>query len=254
YSLPGLAARNASRNPLRSTLTIGLMATACFLIVAISAFRMAPTAEGIGGFDLLAESDRPMFANLNDAEQRRDLLGPEASLLDGGRVLSLRLKPGEDASCRNIYRTTRPRVMGVTPELYAHFSTPGVQPFAWSASDAQTDAEKANPWLVLRRPTAPEDPVPMVLDKNTAHYSLHLTQGVGEEFTITETDGRVIRFRVVGLLSNTILQGSLFIDEAHFTRLYPEVSGYNYFLIQAPPGQTDALSQALENRLSDFGF
>lgn len=255
YSLSGLAARNASRNPLRSTLTIGLMATACFLIVAISAFRMAPTAEGVGGFDLLAESDRPLFANLNDPNERRDLLGPEAGLLEDGRVLALRLKPGEDASCRNIYQTTRPRVVGVTPELYEHFSRSGAQPFAWSASDAQTDQERANPWLVLRRPVEPEDDaVPMVLDKNTAMYSLHLTKGVGEKFTIDEGDGRSIKFRVAGLLSNTILQGSLFIDEAQFTRLYPEVGGYNYFLVQAPPGKTEKLSRALESRLSDFGF
>jgi putative ABC transport system permease protein len=185
YSLSGLAARNAGRNPMRSTLTIGLTATACFLIVAISAFRMAPTAEGVGGFDLMAESDRPLFTNLDDPDQRRDVLGPDSALLDGGAVLSLRLKPGEDASCRNIYQTTRPRVVGVTPQLYEHFSQPGAQHFAWSDSAAETEAERANPWLVLRRPIEPgDDAVPMVLDKNTAMYSLHLMKGVGEKFTI----------------------------------------------------------------------
>ncbi|MBW3597180.1 MAG: ABC transporter permease [Planctomycetes bacterium] len=255
YSLSGLAARNAGRNPLRSTLTIGLTATACFLIVAISAFRMAPTAEGVGGFDLMAESDRPLFTDLDDPQQRPDVLGRDAPLLDGGAVLSLRLKPGEDASCRNIYQTTRPQVVGVTPQLYERFSQPGVQHFAWSASAAETEAEQANPWLVLRRPLEPgDDAVPMALDKNTAMYSLHLMKGVGEEFTVTYDDGRTVKFRVAGLLSNTILQGSLFIDEEQFTRLYPEVSGYNYFLIDAPEGSTAELERVLESRLSDQGF
>jgi ABC-type antimicrobial peptide transport system permease subunit len=254
YSLSGLAARSAGRNPLRSTLTIGLMATACFLIVAISAFRMAPTAEGVGGFDLLAESDRPLFADLNDPQQRRDLLGPDAALLENGAVLALRLKPGEDASCRNIYQTTRPRVIGVPPQLYEHFSQAGVQHFAWSASDAQTEEEIANPWLVLRSLAPNDDSVPMILDKNTAMYSLHLTQGVGEIFEVEDDGGRRIRFRVAGLLSNTILQGSLFIDEEQFKRLYPEISGYSFFLIQSPGGDPQRLGRTLEGRLSDFGF
>ncbi len=254
YTLTGLAARNASRNPLRSTLTMGLTASACFLIVAISAFRIAPTAEGVGGFDLIAESDRPLFADLNIPLERRDLLGDEAALLDEGAVLSLRLKPGEDASCRNIYQTTRPRVVGVTPAFYDHFSQADAQPFAWSASAASAAEEKANPWLVLRQPLGDvNDAVPMVLDKNTAMYSLHLMKGVGEEFTVQDDDGRSVTFRVAGLLSNTILQGSLFIDEENFKRLYPDISGYNLFLIQAPPGKVDELARALESRLSDYG-
>jgi ABC-type antimicrobial peptide transport system permease subunit len=255
YSLSSLAARNASRNPLRSTLTIGLMATACFLIIAISAFRAAPTAEGVGGFDFIAESDRPLFADLNDPKQRSDLLGPDAKLLEEGAVLALRLKPGEDASCRNIYQTTRPRVIGVTPQFYEHFSQANVQQFAWSASNAASEEEKANPWLVLRRPVEPsDDAVPMVLDKNTAMYSLHLTKGIGERFEVEDDGGRRIQFRVAGLLANTILQGSLFIDEVQFQRLYPEISGYSYFLIQAPGGDRPKLGRTLESRLSDFGF
>src|SRR5690606_22408404 len=49
-ALARLAARNAGRNSLRSTLTVGLMASATFLIVALSAFRLAPTDAGTGGF------------------------------------------------------------------------------------------------------------------------------------------------------------------------------------------------------------
>jgi putative ABC transport system permease protein len=59
---------------------------------------------------------------------------------------------------------------------------------------------------------------------------------------------------VAGLLSNTILQGSLFIDEERFKQLYPEVSGYNYFLIDAPAGKTADVERALESRLNDQGF
>ena len=44
-SLVRLAIRNGARHPLRSTLTIGLMAAASFLIVSISAFRLEPPSQ-----------------------------------------------------------------------------------------------------------------------------------------------------------------------------------------------------------------
>ncbi len=75
-----LALRSGARNPRRSTLSVGLVAAASFLIVATSAFRLDPEAEahvrasGSGGFALVAESDQPIYQNLN-TEDGRDELG-----------------------------------------------------------------------------------------------------------------------------------------------------------------------------------
>ncbi len=52
WSLRKLAGRNAGRNPLRSTITLGLVAVATFLIVAIGAFQQAPTRQGAGRVQL----------------------------------------------------------------------------------------------------------------------------------------------------------------------------------------------------------
>ena len=57
-----------------------LMATATFLIVAMSSFRLDPTARGTGGFDLVAESSEPVFQDLNSPEGRDDLLPPPVSM------------------------------------------------------------------------------------------------------------------------------------------------------------------------------
>ena len=54
-ALPTLALRNAGRSVSRSITTIALMAAASFLIVAVSSFRLAPSDEGVGGFNLLAD-------------------------------------------------------------------------------------------------------------------------------------------------------------------------------------------------------
>ncbi len=260
-TLPRLAARNAGRNASRSTLTIGLVASACFLIVAMSAFRQQPTAGGVGGFALLAESAQPVFVDLNAPAVRSDLWGDKASELDGTRVFAWRIQPGDDASCNNLYQATQPRVLGVSRAFIDDADTAGdgVR-FAWAKTAARDDAEQRNPWRLLagvkasipagspdRSAGGPagnaagsaagnaavgpassadaEAVVPCVLDLNTALYSLHLYGGVGEQFTVEYTGGKRIRFQVAGLLANSVLQGALRIDETQFTRLFPEVAG-----------------------------
>jgi len=85
-------------------------------------------------------------------------------------------------------------------------------------------------------------------------YSLQLWGGVGQSYTIEYEDQRTLHFKVVGLLANSILQGSLLISEADFERHYPEVSGYRYFLIDTGNREAAKVAQLLENRFSDEGF
>jgi ABC-type antimicrobial peptide transport system permease subunit len=254
-ALGKLAFRNASRNTGRSVATIALMASASFLIVAVSAFRMSPTDQGVGGFDLLAESSQPIYENLDSANGRKELLADKAGELAGTTVLSLRLKPGDDASCRNLYQPSQPRVLGVTPQMVNYFDELKLPArFDWSASAANTKDERANPWRLLSAVTPADQPLPVVLDQNTAMYSLRLYGGVGQTFEVRYSGGAAVKFRVVGLLSNSVLQGNLLISEADFKRLFPQISGYRFFLIKSPAGKARQVADVLEDRLSDEGF
>lgn len=262
FTLPWLAARNAGRNPGRSTLTIGLVATACFLIVSMSAFRLQPTATGVGGFDLIAESAQPVFVDLNSPQVRQDLWGEQASALEGVDIFAWRVQPGDDASCNNLYQATQPRVLGVSAAFVQDQDRVAGPKFGWAATAASDDAKRQNPWRLLGATEEQPPPatggaataVPVVLDMNTALYSLHLYGGVGQEFEITYGNGQTIRFRVVGLLSNSVLQGSLMIDERQFTRLFPDVSGYRHFLIRSGESRTIEVARRLEERLGDEGL
>ncbi|MDX1945388.1 MAG: FtsX-like permease family protein [Pirellulaceae bacterium] len=252
--LPTLATRGAARNPGRSVTTIALMASAAFLIVAVSSFRLRPSAEGIGGFNLLAESAGPVIDDLASPAVRKEMFAAKAAELAETTILPLRLRSGDDASCRNLYQPSQPRIMGITPALVRHFDDPAATHFRFAASAAKTTAERANPWQLLAIGTAPNEPVPVVIDKNTAMYSLRLYRGVGEEFTVTYDDAPPIRFRVAGLLENSVLQGSLLVSEVNFTRLFPRVSGYRFFLIETPPATASQIATLLEDRLGDEGF
>ncbi|HTN74594.1 MAG TPA: FtsX-like permease family protein [Pirellulaceae bacterium] len=255
FGLSRLAWAAAQRNPSRSTLTIGLVAAASFLIVAMSSFRLSPTLTGAGGFDLVATTSEPIFADLNSPEGRQELLDQDAKQLAGATVLGLRLLPGDDASCSNLYQAQQPRVLGITPALVRHYNTPENPSFAWAGSAASSPQQASNPWELLNGPAVGDnEPIPVVLDKNTAMYSLHLYRGIGEEFTVTYDDGPPVKFKVVGLLSNSILQGSLMIGEADFVRQFPAISGYRYFLVQAPTAELPEVTRVLRSKLSDQGF
>jgi len=254
-----LAARNSARNPSRSTITIGLMAVASFLIIALSAFRLDPASEsagresGSGGFALIAQSDQPIHQDLNSPEGGGDLgLSPAAEkVLHSAEIIPLRVESGDDASCLNLYQPTQPRVLGVTPALVERGG------FAWAATAADTDAERKNPWLLLDR-KLPSDAdgtpvIPAVLDFNTAEYSLHKGK-VGERLTIKNEFAQDVRLEIVGLLKNSILQGDVLVSEANFLAQFPRVSGYRMFLIDTQGADALRVREALEGPLSDFGF
>ena len=254
-----LATRNAGRNPQRSTMTIGLMATASFLVLSMGAFRLDVTESGTGGIDGIATSSIPIFDNLAEARGRQLVLGEEhAALLQSSTILPLRWKPGDDASCNNMYQASQPQVLGVTRAMVEFYNDPLNTGFQWAGSEAVGEAT-SNAWQLLEPGGSvhlgtEQDPVPVVIDKNTAMFSLKLMGGVGQVFPITYDNQQRIHFRITGLLANSVLQGSLLISEGDFQHHFPVISGYRYFLVKSPPGQAAQSHAILEDRLGDQGF
>ncbi len=249
FAVGALAATTARRNPGRTLLAVGLTSVACFLIVAISAFRLAPTEAGTGGFGVYATADLPIVYDPSTEEGREQLaLGNELnSELANARVRGFRVHDGEDASCLNLYQTSQPTVLGV-PESLAEGDR-----FGW-ASTARLYKQHRSPWDLLASDLGSDDRgepvVPVVLDKNTAAYSLHLG-GVGSRLTIRDAADNPVTLEVVGLLAGSVLQGKLMISDDWFVRLFPETAGRRLFLID---GQGADLAELLETDLSDFGF
>ena len=258
--LARLAARNGARQPGRSTLTIGLVAAATFLIAALSVFRIDPSQQqprldsGNGGFALVAETATPVARNLNDPlvlEEEGGLQADQMAQLADVRFWPLRVLPGEDASCRNLYQTTRPRILGVSQQFIERGG------FDWAGSLAQQPADKENPWRLLDQDAGLDAEgrayVPVIMDMNTAMYSLHL-YSPGATMEITDDRGRVIPVKLVGMLRNSILQGDILMAEDQFLRLFPHVSGYRMFLIESPANQVGQVETTLETALANYGF
>jgi ABC-type lipoprotein release transport system permease subunit len=94
----------------------------------------------------------------------------------------------------------------------------------------------------------------VVIDKNTANYSLHLWKGRGEGFAVTDARGRTLSMQVAGLLADSIFQGDLLLGEEALLRYDPGVTGYRFFLIETPPDKATAVGQAMERTLGDYGL
>jgi putative ABC transport system permease protein len=246
-----LAASNAKRAPTRSILAISLVAVASFLILSMSLFQASPTAPGLGGFQLMGRSQSPIYDELGNAKTRRDALGEDAKEIDSVQIVSMRLRGGDDASCNNLYQADEPQVLGVSERIKEiDRGTAGSSEFAWFQT------KSSNVWesLEVDATGALDQPIPVVLDQNTALWALHLGGYVGERFKF-EFDEKPVWFETVGVLQNTILQGSLIIGEKNFQKVFPAISGYRSFLVKAPASaDIDAIRNTMEKGWQDPGL
>lgn len=251
-SLARFGATYLSYRPGRSLLCIALIAFAAFVIVSVDAFRRdAGEAEdargaGTGGFPLLAEAALPILADPN-SDAGREALGLDAAALPGiagVRFVPFRERPGEDASCLNLYAPQDPRILGATPAFVREAR------FSFTASLARSERERQNPWLLLGSPL-PDGAIAAVADATTLQYVLH--RSVGDEFVVQGDDGRPARLRLVGALRDSVLQGALIVGEADFLRAFPGREGFTFFLLDAPASNAPSLVRPLEEQLADWG-
>lgn len=261
-SLTGLALANAARNPQRSLLTTALMALAAFVIFAVGAGRRNPVSEapdrqsGNGGFTLVAESSLPVLFDLNTAEGRTRLgLNRDAAttIPDGTTVFPFRMKPGQDASCLNLFQATVPTLLGATPEFlqrggFRFADTPGLNPW--------TLLTNALPDYVSELDTGSKQlpAIPVIGDLNTLQFSLK--KRIGDVILMPSADNPEFALQVVGMLDSSLFQGVLVMSDENLKCVDPDVSGFRYFLIEtADAGPSpDQAANALETALQSFGL
>src|SRR5437868_12375631 len=219
-------------------------------MVAVDSFRRSSVSaadkkSGAGGFPLLAESLLPIVHDANTPAGREALnLNTDEATMKNLSFVSFRVRPGDDTSCLNLYQPRNPKIVA-PPDSFVRDNR-----FSFQNSLAASDEEKNNPWLLLNR-QFPNGAIPVIGDANSLTYVLHLK--VGDELVIEHSNGP-LRLLIAGALSDSIFQSELLMSEKNFLRLFPEEEGYRLFLIDTPNAQAAAVSTALEDRLSDFGF
>lgn len=258
-SLSGIVLAGASRNRGRSLAVIGILASASFLVVALSAFHQDANREtgrssGTGGFAFWATSTLPIFRDLNTEAGLKDARIRSRSA-SAGRILEdipvpvsfvpLRSLDGDDATCLNLNRAQKPRLWGIDGQELAKRQ-------AFSFDSVQSGATSA--WLLLQRPL-PSGRVPAIIDSNTAQWAIGV--GLGDHLSYDDGHGKPFEVEVVALIANSMLQGGVFIDQQRFEHLFPAAAGFSALLIDAPgidEVNRVALQKLLEQRLRDMGL
>jgi ABC-type antimicrobial peptide transport system permease subunit len=242
-----LGVRNTARRRGRSLTAIGLLACGSFLVIGVGANRHDPNQDarrrssGTGGFALYGESTLPVYQDLN-SEEGREAFGLDAAALQGTALVPFRLREGDEASCLNLNRAQSPRLLGVQPDSLRQRSA-----FTFESTIEKTK----DGWSLLQRREA-DGAVPAVGDQNTVSWALG--RSLGDRISYTDERGNTFQLHIVGVLANSVLQGSLLISEENFLQRFPSGSGYQVFLVDAPPAGAAAVNDTLTRALEDVGM
>lgn len=249
-SLVEMGLRGVTRRPKRSLTIVACLACGSFLIIAIEPFRLDANVNatardsGTGGFAYFGETTVPVVHNLNESDGR-DFYGLDESEMQGVSFVPMRVRDGDDASCLNLNRAQQPRLLGVNPKLLADR---GAFVFSGSVADAIPPAVRDG-WEMLDV-KLDDGTIPAIGDINSIQWALGKT--IGDTLTYTDEQGESFEVRLVGALGGSILQGSIVISEKQFTRLFPSISGYRMFLIDAPADSD--IDTTLSRALRDVGL
>jgi ABC-type antimicrobial peptide transport system permease subunit len=154
------------------------------------------------------------------------------------KVIPLRVRDGDEASCLNLNLAMQPRVLGVKPDDLA-------------AQKAFRFGSDKGTWDALATKIGPDE-IPGVADANTLEYSMK--KSVGGLVEYQDENGRTLKVRIVGALVGSILQGNVIISEEEFVKRFPGSGGYRYFLIDCPVAKVDTVRAELSRALTDRGL
>jgi putative ABC transport system permease protein len=238
-SLRALGARNIARRRKRSRAVLILLGCGAFIVAAVGAFRLDSAVDshdrksGTGGFAFIGETSLPIVQDLN-TPAGREFYNLNSKSITNLHFVPFRVRAGDDASCLNLNKAQKPRLLGVDPTSFkGSFNL---------AEKGSWDDLNANESGV----------VPAIADANSIQWALKAK--LGDTIDYEDERGRKFKVKLVGAIANSILQGNLIISEKNFIERFPNESGYRMFLIDAPSNITEEAGRELTRALQDYGL
>lgn len=292
-SIAQLGARNISRRRGRSLATIAVLASGVFMVIAVDSFRKGAPEDstrrgsGTGGFAFIGESSAPIYEDLNSAKGR-DAYALDDKLMSGVRVVQMRVRDGDDASCLNLNRAVQPRILGAnfaeldqlgdedahvsgsarasravsgaSPETPGHGRTSVADTSATTPGASGEGAGRGargrarSPFSLVWSEIAAKDAgaVPGVVDANTLQWAMQ--KKIGDVIEIPGERGAPARIQIAATVSGSVLQGLVIIPERDFVAKFPNTAGTRFFLVDCPREKADAVREHLTRQLGDRGL
>ncbi len=248
-NLINLGIRNNARRRTRSLTLIGLLASGLFIVFTVGANRQNALKDaerrdsGTGGFALMGESVIPILYDLN-SKKGQEFYSLDQVKNDDVSFVQFRVKEGDDASCLNLNRVINPQLIGVNPDELSKRKS-----FTFVETTAEVDQN--NPWAILEENFS-DDIIPGIADQTVIVWGLG--KAVGDTLIYMDEHGQQFKIKLVGGLANSIFQGNIIIADKNFIQKYPSISGYRFFLIDAPFQNLTEIQQSIASAMQDQGL
>ena len=114
-------------------------------------------------------------------------------------IVPVRLRPGDEAGCLNLYKPARPRIAGIGPSFFASAG------FRFGAA-----LDREQPWRPLNQADK-DGAVPAIADATSLEYTWHAA--VGDVVEIDTDTARPIKLRIVAALDDSMLKSEVIIAD-----------------------------------------
>lgn len=225
FSTQSLLLKRLSGERKRTVMIVSFLSVGIFMVVStglnrkdLSSHADQPSS-GTGGYDYFIETTMPVLFDANTSKGRETLDLPAEA-----EVVQFQAQPGDDASCLNLNKITRPRIIAFNPTLLNERS-------AFSFITRTEELNQQNAWLSLNE-TLADGVIPAIADQTVIQWGLG--KKVGDTLIYKTEEGKDLKLKLIGGLANSIFQGNVLIAEDHFLQAFPSVSGSNIFLIDTP--------------------
>jgi putative ABC transport system permease protein len=238
-----------SFNPSNAIFPILFIAAGVFTVFITGANRLNfddkvnKRSGGTGGYLLWCEANVPVTEDLN-SESGRKTMGLGDDHLSGMSIVSVKRKPGNDASCLNLNHITTPPLLGIDPDDF-------IAKNSFSFSKSLDSRGLKNAWQFLKLP-AENNIIYGIADQTVLEWGLKLK--LGDTLIVRAENGTALKIIIAGGLQPSVFQGNVLIGKKQFSKFYPSVSGNNIFLIDGPILLTELYRSSLTERLENYGI
>ena len=224
FSLRSFILKRLSGERKRTLLSVSFLSIGIFLVVSTGLFRKEislttdNTSSETGGYTYFIETTLPVLFDPSTAQAKDDLGLPSNSL-----IAAFHVQPGDDASCLNLNRVSRPRIIACNPAILNERKA-----FTFIAHTKELDEK--NLWNSLNT-KLPDQVIPAFADMTVIQWGLG--KNIGDTLIYKNEQGETLKLKLIGGLENSVFQGNVLIAEEFFVKAFPSVSGANLFLVQA---------------------
>ncbi|MGQ8337973.1 FtsX-like permease family protein [Sunxiuqinia sp. A32] len=226
-------------NRKKNIMLVSFLSVGIFLVLSTGLNRKDLTSNadqpssGTGGYTFFTETSLPVLQDLNSSEGQFEF-GLENSTWN---FVQFRALSGDDASCLNLNRISRPKVLGFDPQPFDE-----KQSFTFITKTDELDEK--HPWLSLNK-KLPNGQIPAIADETVIKWGFGKT--VGDTLVYKNESGENVTLKLIGGLANSIFQGNVLIADEYFLENFPSVSGSQILLAEGGSNDVETLQSAFRN-------